>query len=140
VDKALTFAQTLRLDIRHRCALRVRPTALPGGTRLTGCTTIDGSLAGQLTIRGPQGTVTVFVASVPVFEPGGTPGATGGPRPQLPMLANGWPYEQLDPSANTQSFTAHIRVPDPYVEVWSQGGYGLSDVLLVAGGLELASR
>ena len=139
-DKALAFAQTLRLDISHQCVLRVRPTALPSGARVTGCKTMDGSLGGELAIRGPQGMVTIFVSAVPVFDPGGTPGATARPRPELPRLANGWPYQELDPSGNTQHYTAHLRIPDPYVEVWSQGGYGLSEALLVANGLELSAR
>ena len=140
VSKALTFAQTLRLDVSHRCVLRVRPAAVPGGARVTGCKTVDGSLNGELTIRGPQGVISIFVSAVPVFDAGGTPGATARARPTLPTLANGWPYEELDPSGNTQHYTAHLRIPDPYVEVWSQGGYGLADVLRVAGGLELSTR
>ncbi|MEV0134232.1 hypothetical protein AB0H83_37955 [Dactylosporangium sp. NPDC050688] len=58
----------------------------------------------------------------------------------MPTLANGWPYEELGPSGNTQLFTAYIRIPDPYLMMWAQGGYGLNDVLLVADGLKLSSR
>jgi hypothetical protein len=45
-------------------------------------------------------------------------------------------YQELDPSSNTQHWTAFIRVPDPYLDVYAQGSYGLADVLLVAGGLQ----
>ncbi|GAA0724125.1 hypothetical protein Drose_01710 [Dactylosporangium roseum] len=138
VDKALAFAGTLRLDVIHRCNLLVRTTALPDGAHVTGCSTMADSLRGDLTIRGPQGTISISVSAVAVFDRGATAGV--GDAPQLPTLANGWPYEELDPSANTQHFTAYIRIPNPYLVVWAQGGFGLNDVLLVAGGLELSSR
>ncbi|WP_327001272.1 hypothetical protein OHA72_39960 [Dactylosporangium sp. NBC_01737] len=64
---------------------------------------------------------------------GPSPGAYAGPPP---TLANGWPYQELDVSRNSQHWTAHIRVPDPWVEVSAQGTYGLPDVLLVGGGLQ----
>jgi hypothetical protein len=139
-EKVLEFARSLRLDVIHRCVLRVRPTTLPSGAHVTACSTMADSLAGELTVGSAQGTITISVANLAVFDPGATSGASAAPSRQLRTLANGWPYEQLDPSRNTQNLTALIRVPDPYLEIWSQGGYGLPDVLLVAGGLELSSK
>ncbi|MFG2045633.1 hypothetical protein [Dactylosporangium sp. NPDC048998] len=141
-DETIAFASTLRLDVTHRCAVRVRVTAMPEGARLTGCRTSADSSAGWLQVRGPAGTISVAVAASAVFDPGTTPtadapasaaGTSGKAR-----LRNGWTYEVLDPAGNTQNYTAGVRITDPYLEIFAQGGYGLADVLLLAGGLSRA--
>jgi hypothetical protein len=126
VDRVLAFAGTLNLERGHRCSVRVHTTVLPAGARLAGCETIAGTGGGQLVVRGGGGTVTISVPATTEFQQGAGTGS----------LANGWAYQVLDPSSNTQHWTAFIRVTDPYLEVYAQGGYGLADVLLVAGGLQ----
>ncbi|GGM88323.1 hypothetical protein ACFFX1_15220 [Dactylosporangium sucinum] len=128
-NKAITFAGTLSLDRGHQCVPSLRPTALPADARITGCSIMPNVGHGQYVIRGPGGTITVWVFTG-VFAHGISPGAPSS------TLANGWPYQELDASGNTQHYTAHIRVPDPYVEIFAQGAYGLPEVLLVGAGLQ----
>ncbi|WP_432993459.1 hypothetical protein [Dactylosporangium sp. CA-233914] len=127
-EKALAFAGTLRLDRGHRCELLVHPTVLPEGARVTGCSSMGDSRRGQLVVRGSGGALTVSVAGG-VF-------AAGPPAATLPTLANGWPYQELEPSSGAEPQTAVIRVPDPYLWISAQGGYGRAELLLVAGGLQ----
>ncbi|MEV4518289.1 hypothetical protein AB0K00_56205 [Dactylosporangium sp. NPDC049525] len=128
--KSVAFAGTFSLDRGHQCTPLLQPDVLPPGGHLAGCSIRSNGL-GQYIIRSDNGTITVAIPTG-VFDLGISPGAYPGAPP---TLANGWPYQELDASANTQHWTAYIRVPDPWVEIWAQGTYGLPDVLLVGGGL-----
>ncbi|MET7394509.1 hypothetical protein ABZS66_13555 [Dactylosporangium sp. NPDC005572] len=133
-DKVVAFAGTLSLERGHRCAPYVRPTVLPAGARIAGCSIRPATGNGEWFIRGPGGTISVMVAPG-VFEQGISPGRYPG---AAPTLANGWRYEELGVDSNTQHFTADIRIPDPYVQIMTQGAYGLPDAVLVGGGLDLS--
>jgi hypothetical protein len=130
-SEGVAFAGTLSLGRGHPCDPHLRPTVLPADARITGCSISQPAGIGEYTIRGPGGVITVVVWGHP-FPYGISPGAYDGPPP---TLSNGWAYQELDASANTQHYTAHIRVPDPYVDIWAQGTYNLSDVLVVGGGM-----
>ena len=136
VSRLVEFAGTLRLDTGHQCVLRVHPTVLPPGARITGCSAIADTGGGQLIIGGPNGTITIGASATPIDEAGASPRATGGPPPRLGTLTNGWTYQEFDVSRNTQHWTSSIRIFNPYTDLWSQGAYGLPDLLLVANGLQ----
>ncbi|WP_238008246.1 hypothetical protein KZZ52_58175 [Dactylosporangium sp. AC04546] len=133
-DKTIAFADTLSLERGHPCAPHVRPTVLPTDARIAGCSIQPATGLGGWLIRGPGGTISVVVAPG-VYENGISPGRYPG---AAPTLANGWRYEELGVESSTQHYTADIRIPDPYVFIRSQGAYGLADVVLVGGGLDVS--